>query len=124
MGFRLGAYLVVVSHLTFIVFVLTGGYLAWRWQTVLPFHIAAVAISGGLALAGLDCPLTNVEKWFRRHAGDPVYRGGFIAHYLVPGGMTSGVRLALRVFTVAVVAAAYIHLIVTSPSVRRRWSRA
>lgn len=114
MAFRAGAVVVVVLHLAFVVFVLAGGYLAWRWRRVLPFHLAAVAVSGGLAWAGLDCPLTDIEKWFRRRACDPVYRGGFIAHYLVPGDMTSATRLVLRIVTVAVVAVAYIRLMVTS----------
>ena len=120
MGFRAAAALVVVLHLTFVAFVLAGGYLAWRWRAILPLHIVAVAISGALAVAGLDCPLTDIEKWFHRQAGDPVYRSGFIAHYLIPGTMTPSVRLALRIFTVAVVAVAYLGLIVRSPSVRRR----
>src|SRR5262249_2928244 len=102
MGYRLGAVLTVAVHLAFVGFVLVGGFAAWRWRAVLPWHIAAVAISGALAVTGLDCPLTAVEKWFRRHAGVSVYKGGFIAHYLVPGGMTPGRRLALRVATVAV----------------------
>ena len=122
-GYRAGAVAVVVVHLAFVVFVLVGGYLAWRWRAVLPVHVAAVAISGALAVAGLDCPLTNVERWFRRRAGEPAYRGGFIAHYLVPGGMTPGRRLALRILTVTVVAVAYVRLIVTSRNARRRRSK-
>jgi hypothetical protein len=109
------ALLVVLTHLAFVVFVLAGGFLVWQWRRLLPFHLAAVATSAALAVAGLDCPLTDVEKGLLRLAGDEPYTGGFIAHYLVRplygGGMTPGLRIGLRVFTVAVVATAYLGLI-------------
>lgn len=120
MGYRLAAALVVVVHLAFVAFVVGGGYLAWRWRTVAPLHLTALAISVSLALLGLDCPLTDLEKWLRKQAGERVYRGGFIAHYLVPGDTTT----ALRVATVAVVSIPYIAMALRSPSVKRRWSRA
>ena len=56
--------------------------------------------------------LAVLEKWLRGRAGDAVYRGGFIAHYLVPGDTTA----ALRIATVAVTAGAYVPLIL-----RTRW---
>jgi hypothetical protein len=115
-AFRLAADLTVVVHLAFVAFLLAGGYLTWRWPHLLRLHIPAVAISAGLALAGLDCPLTDAETWLRRRAGDAPYRDGFVAHYLVrplhPGGMTPTISVGLRVFTVAVVAVAYLGLLV------------
>ena len=111
MGYRSAALLVVVAHLSFVAFVLAGGFLAWRWRKLLPLHLVAVAISGGLAVAGLDCPLTDLEKWLRRLAGDDPYAGGFIAHYLVQpvsgAAMTPELRVGLRVFTVTSVLTAY-----------------
>ena len=112
MGYDVAALVVVLAHLAFVVFVLAGGFLAWRWRRLLPLHLLAVATSGGLAVAGLDCPLTDLEKWLRRLAGDEPYTGGFIAHYLVEpvlgAGITPEVRIGLRVFTIAAVAAAYV----------------
>jgi hypothetical protein len=108
----MAAAFVVVVHLGFVAFAILGGYAVWRWRTVLPLHLTAVAISVSLALSGLDCPLTDLEKWLRGRAGDAVYRGGFIAHYLVPGDTTA----ALRIATVAVAAGAYVPLIL-----RSRW---
>lgn len=116
MGYRLAALLVVVAHLVFVAFVLAGGFLAWRWRRLLPWHVTAVAISGVLAVGGLDCPLTDVEKWLRRLAGDEPYAGGFIDHYLVKpvhaAGTTPEVRMGLRIFTISVVTAAYVGLLV------------
>lgn len=115
MGFRVAAVLVVLVHLAFVVFVLAGGFLAWRRPRLLRFHVPAVAISAGLAVAALDCPLTDVEKWLLRRAGDTPYDGGFIEHYLVEpvlaGGITPGLHLALRVATVTLVTAAYLGVL-------------
>lgn len=111
MGYRSAAVLVVVIHLAFVAFILAGGFLAWRWRRLLPLHALAAVTSGALAITGLDCPLTDLEKWLRRLAGDEPYAGGFIAHYLVQpvsgAAMTPELHMGLRVFTVAVVAAAY-----------------
>jgi hypothetical protein len=111
-AFRLAADLTVVAHLAFVALVLAGGFVAWRRPGVLRLHLPAVAVSAVLAVRGLDCPLTEVEKWLRRQAGDPVYEGGFIAHYLVEPvyapGTTPTVRVGLRVFTIAVVVIAYL----------------
>ncbi|MDQ4097485.1 MAG: DUF2784 domain-containing protein [Actinomycetota bacterium] len=115
MAYRLAADVTVAVHLAFVVFVLAGGFVAWRRPRVLRLHVPAVAVSAVLAARGLDCPLTDVEKWLRRRAGNPVYDSGFIAHYLVepvyPPGTTPNVRVGLRVFTIAVVATAYLVLI-------------
>lgn len=114
MGFRLAALVVVLAHLAFVVFVLAGGFLAWRRPGVLRLHVPAVAISAGLAVAGLDCPLTNIEKGLLRRAGETPYRGGFIEHYLVGpivGPMTPSLRVGLRVFTIAWVLVAYVGVI-------------
>ncbi len=111
MGYRVAAVVVVAVHLAFVVFVLVGGFLAWRRPRLLRFHIPAVAISAALALAGLDCPLTELEKWLRERGGQVPYDGGFISHYLVepvyPPGTTPTVRVILRVATVAIIVVAY-----------------
>jgi hypothetical protein len=111
MGYRVAAAAVVAVHLAFVVFVLVGGFLAWRWPGVLRVHIPAVVVSAALALAGLDCPLTELEKWLLEMAGEVPYRGGFISHYLVEPvyapGTTPAVRVLLRVATVAITVVAY-----------------
>ncbi len=60
---------------------------------------------------GLDCPLTDWEKGLRRLAGDDVYPGGYLEHYLVspwhPAGMTKGIGLGILGIAVATTAVAY-----------------
>src|SRR5687768_7782194 len=57
--------LVVVLHLAFIVFVLAGGYTAWRWPRLAWAHIPALAIVATLFALSADCPLTDLEKYLR-----------------------------------------------------------
>ena len=116
MGYRLAAVVVVLAHLAFVGFFLAGGFLAWRWRRLLRLHLVAVVTSGVLAVAGLECPLTELEKRLLRSAGDEPYAGGFIAHYLVEpvhtAGMTPELRIGLRGLAIAVVVAAYAGVMV------------
>ena len=99
--------LVVIVHIAFIAFALVGGYAAWRWPRLVWVHLPAVAVVGLLFASGADCPLTDLEKYLRRQAGEAVYRDGFVAHYLLPG-VPNGVRaVVLPILVVAVTVIAY-----------------
>src|SRR5919106_4322092 len=98
---------VVLMHIAFIAFVLVGGYLAWRWPRVVWVHVPAALVIGVLFAFGADCPLTDLEKFLRRQAGEAVYRDGFVAHYLLPA-VPDGVRaVVLPIFVVTVTVIAY-----------------
>jgi len=73
---------VVVVHLGFLVFVVLGGLLAWRWRPVVWAHVPAVIWSILSITIGLDCPLTPLEKHFRHVAEGHSYPGGFIDRYV------------------------------------------
>jgi len=109
MWYRAGADLVVVIHLLFIVFVVAGVFLAWRWSWIVWAHIPVVIYGALVEFAGFTCPLTLLENDLRRHAGQAGYRDGFIEHYLVkviyPPGLTRGMQvgLGLLVLLVAVI---------------------
>jgi Protein of Unknown function (DUF2784) len=84
-----------------------------------------LVVTATLFAFGTDCPLTNLEKYLRRQAGEPAYRGGFIAHYLLPM-VPDGVRVvAVPVFVGVVTAVAYTgyvarrHQARTEPGARR-----
>jgi hypothetical protein len=74
--------LVLVVHLAFILFVAIGAFVVWRWPRMRWVHILSVAYAAAIVTVGFDCPLTGLEKHFRRLAGGPVYDGGFVNHYL------------------------------------------
>lgn len=96
---------VVVLHFGFLLFVALGGILAWRWPWLIWIHLPAVAWALGLVAIGYDCPLTPLEEWFRRRAGERVPEGGFVDRYIenviYPERYTALVR-AVVVFAVLV----------------------
>jgi len=83
MPYRVLADGIALTHLTFLLYVTFGGFVAWRWPRTIVLH--AVAVVWGLAsvLVGFDCPLTHAENWARHRAGEAgLPPSGFIDHYL------------------------------------------
>ncbi len=115
MVYRILADTLVVIHLTFITFVVVGGFLAWRWRWLAWIHVP-VALWGGLielleSARWTICPLTPLEVNFRRLAGGDGYEGGFIEHYIVPiihpAGLTPAVQVILGISVVIINGFAY-----------------
>ncbi len=82
--FRGFADLVLVIHFGFIVFVLLGGFLVFRWRWVFWFHVSAVLWAVLLEFGGWMCPLTYLENWLRLSGGEANVSGGVIEPYLLP----------------------------------------
>jgi Protein of Unknown function (DUF2784) len=101
MSNRILADALLVLHGLFILFVLAGGALVWRWPRLAWLHLPAVAWAAWVAWAGWICPLTPLENTLRRAAGQSGYEGGFIDHYLMgliyPDGLTRGVQIGLGI---------------------------
>lgn len=82
----------LLLHVLFVVFVisglllvLAGGMLGWNWVRNPWFRLAHLLAIGVVVLQswlGVICPLTVWEMQFRARAGDAVYAGSFIAHWL------------------------------------------
>lgn len=91
--------LLLLFHGAFVLFVVAGGLVVLRWPRVAWVHLPAALWGAGIELSGLVCPLTPLEQAWRRAAGGPGYRGGFIEHYitaaLYPAGLTRTVQVAL-----------------------------
>lgn len=84
MIYRLLADILVVIHLTFILFVGLGWILLIRWPRLLPVHVAAVAWGAVISVLQWTCPLTPLENRLRSLGGQAGYPGSFIDHYLLP----------------------------------------
>ncbi len=84
MAYRVLADAVLVLHLGFILFVLLGGFLVFRWHKLAWVHVPAFLWGAGIELIGWACPLTYLEAHFRAKGGGAGTGGGFIEHYLVP----------------------------------------
>jgi Protein of Unknown function (DUF2784) len=73
---------VAVLHAAAVLFMLIGSLLALRWPRLLWLHVPVALTILALYLTGADCPLTTLELSLRERAGEPGYRGGFVAHYI------------------------------------------
>ena len=90
--YQLAADMTLLLHTLFVLFVVLGLVLVllgaargWAWVKNPVFrwsHLAAIAVVVGQAWLGVICPLTSLEMYLRDRAGDVVYAGSFIAHWL------------------------------------------
>lgn len=112
---------IVAIHATFVLFVVFGGMLAWRWPRAAWIHLPAVAWGAGIEFLGWICPLTPLENRFRGLAYEPGYTGDFAAKYifpvLYPESFTRGVQIALGFGVLALNAVIYLRAVRR----RRRW---
>src|SRR5262249_18116379 len=111
MWYRVAADVVVVVHLLFIGFVIFGSFLAWRWPRAAWVHVPVAVYGAMVEFVGFTCPLTPLENYLRRRAGERGYRGGFIEHYLVsviyPPGLTRGMQGGLGVLVLMIMVGSY-----------------
>src|SRR5580765_7284483 len=98
--------------MAYLVFILVGGFLAWRWPRLIPFHLAAVATAIVSVTVGFECPLTNWEQSLRRHGGEKPYTNGFIDHYLTGKVYPHGHDTLVQLVIGAAVVVAYVGLVV------------
>jgi hypothetical protein len=117
MGYRMLADAAMVAHFGFLVYVVAGGFLAWRWRHAIWPHLLLAGWGGSAIVFHLDCPLTFVQDWARRRAGQPGLPKGFIDQYLT--GVVYPQRYAglVQLLVVVVVALAWAGVLV------RWWQR-
>ena len=95
-------------HVLFVVFIVlglvaisAGKAFAWSWVRNPLFrilHVAAIGIVVLQSWIGIICPLTTWEMSLRNLAGDTVYAGSFIAHWL---GTLLYYEIPVWIFTIA-----------------------
>lgn len=83
---------ILFTHTLFVVFVvfglafiLIGRLRAWSWVRNRWFrlvHLACIAVVVLQAWLGAICPLTTWEMSLRKRAGEAVYSGSFVSHWL------------------------------------------
>jgi hypothetical protein len=102
--YRILADLIVLGHLSFIVFVAVGGLFVHRWPRIAWVHLPAVVWGALIEFANWICPLTPLENRLRAAAGDATYGGGFIDRYIVPivypSGLTRSLQVAIGVIVI------------------------
>jgi len=116
MLYRLAADLLVLFHLVFIIFVITGGFLVLKWRWVILLHLPAVVWGALIEFQGWMCPLTPLEQRLRQAAGEKGYAGGFIEHYVLPviypQALTADIQIVLGSFVILINLVAYTWVLV------------
>ena len=106
---------VVLAHLMFVVFAMSGAMLALRWRWIPWVHLPAVAWAAFIEFSGGICPLTPLENDLRAAAGLEYYSGDFVARYLFPvlypAGLTRNAQMIIGALVLVVNAAAYAWLL-------------
>ncbi|MGZ4649590.1 MAG: DUF2784 domain-containing protein [Kineosporiaceae bacterium] len=116
MGYHLLAEGTMIVHFAFLAYVVGGGFLAWRWPRAVWPHLVLAGWGLSTLVFHQDCPLSLLENWARRHAGEPgLKHHGFIQTYL-----TGVVYPARDLWLVQLLAAVVIAVSWAGVLVRRR----
>ncbi len=106
MLFRVLADVVLVLHLLFVIFVVTGALGLSRWSWLPWLHLPAVFWALVIEFGGVICPLTPLENRLRHWGGEAGYTGGFIEHYvwplIYPAGLTRESQIILGLGVLAI----------------------
>ncbi len=101
MPYAILANALVIFHLAFVLFVVLGAALLFKWPTLVWVHVPALAWGIFIELTQGICPLTPLENRWRFKAGQEGYEGGFIDHYIMsllyPNGLTPTAQIVLGV---------------------------
>lgn len=112
MIYRILADGVLIVHLTFLLFVVFGGILLFKWPWVAFIHVPVAVWGASIEFFGWMCPLTPLEQNLRRASGAAGFSGGFIEHYLIPiiypGALTRELQWGLGFVVVAVNLGVYV----------------
>jgi hypothetical protein len=112
--YAVGAGLVVLVHLSFVLFVAAGAWLSLTWPRAMWVHLPAVAWAAYIEFSGGICPLTPLENQLRARAGLDYYSGDFVARYLFPvlypGGLTREAQAVIGLVVLAVNLGLYIFV--------------
>ncbi len=77
--------LTILFHFLWILFIVFGLFLVWKWPKVAFVHLGGLLFSLTINLFGWYCPLTYLENYLNALAAKETgYGTSFIARYLVP----------------------------------------
>jgi len=74
--------MVLLLHLAFIVWVISGALLTRAGPRLAALHVASLVYGIVAELGPWPCPLTLAENMFETKAGLEPYKGPFLLHYL------------------------------------------
>ena len=122
--FRIAADGLVVIHLVFILFVIMGGLMLFRWPWMIWIHVPTAVWGGLVELFGAPCPLTPLENHLRQAGHAEAYSGGFIDHYIMPivypPGLTRQTQVVLGVLILVINFAIYFRFLTRKAKTREQ----
>lgn len=108
MIYRVLADAAMTLHLLFLVYVLLGGFLAWRRPRALYPHAAVMVYGLAITVIDFDCPLTPIEQEMRLRAGQAgLEPTGFIDTYIEGVVYPAEYIVPARILTVLVIAVSW-----------------
>ncbi len=100
MPHRFLADVVMVAHFGYLVYLVVGGFLAWRWPGAIYLHLVAVGWALGIVFVGFPCPLTSIEHRLRHEAGEFGFIDRYLEEIVYPEELTAVLRLAVAILVV------------------------
>ena len=80
--YRWLAVLVIGLHFAYMIYLIIGGFLAWRWPRTIALHLVAAGWAAASITFHLNCPLTWLQNQFRDLGGEPPLKTNFIDTYV------------------------------------------
>jgi hypothetical protein len=104
----------VVLHFAALLYIGLGGFLAWWWPKSIFIHVLFAVWGVAINTLPINCPLTEVENYFRGLQGQGPLPGGFNEYYIYG-------HIVPRPLLPVLVAGAVILLVVSYVGVYVRW---
>ncbi len=82
--YELFANFTLIIHLIFILFVIFGGLLFFKFPKVLYAHFPSFIWGVYIEFSSFVCPLTYLEKWLLNRSNLNSYSNTFIQNYILP----------------------------------------
>jgi hypothetical protein len=118
MFYRWLAFLVVVLHFGYLTYLVTGGFVAWRWGRTIVLHVLAVAWAALTITARLPCPLTMVQNNLLALGGRPALGDTFINTYVRGVLYPAHHEVATRAVVATVIAVSWVGLVARSAATK------
>ena len=73
---------VIAVHLLYLLYLVAGGFVAWRWPRTFALHLLTVLWACLSVFAHVPCPLTWLQDELRVAGGQPTLAHNFIDTYV------------------------------------------
>jgi len=93
---------VVLLHYGYLGYLVSGGFIAWRWPRSIVGHVAAAVWAVLIVVTKVPCPLTSLQNYLRERAGQQPLSGSFVEIY-VRGTLFPADRIGVAQALVAVI---------------------